>query len=100
MAEEQVTQQATEQTTETAEDVSRETSDVPEVLAERPEFVPEKFWNEETGEVKLDDLAKSYTNLESFLSGKKDEMREQLLAKLQLQAKESMKIQISMNYLH
>jgi len=51
MAEEQVTQEAVE--TAPAEDVSRETSDVP--VAERPEHIPEKFWDADTGEVKLDD---------------------------------------------
>lgn len=86
MAEEQVTQEAVE--TAPAEDVSRETSDVP--VAERPEHIPEKFWDADTGEVKLDDLAKSYINLEKFSTGKKEEMREQLLAELQSEATEGL----------
>lgn len=68
------------------EDVSRETSDVP--VAERPEYIPEKFWDTDAGEVKIDDLAKSYINLEKFSTGKKDEMRESILAELESEARE------------
>ncbi len=39
----------------------------------RPEHVPEKFWNSETGEVDIEGLAKSYTHLEQKQSGKKEE---------------------------
>ena len=92
MSEEQAVQseQATEQTTETTQDVSRETSEQPEVLAERPEFVPEKFWNEETGEVKLEEAMHSYNNAEQLISGKEEAWEERIKAKLDLQAKESM----------
>ena len=62
MAEEQISQEAVESAP--TEEVSRETSDVP--IPERPEHIPEKFWNAETGEVKTEDLAKSYINLEKF----------------------------------
>jgi hypothetical protein len=86
MAEEQVTQEAVE--TAPVDDVSRETSDVP--IPERPEHIPEKFWDADTGEVKLDDLAKSYINLEKFSTGKKDEMRDQLLTELQAEATEGL----------
>ena len=68
------------------EDVSRETSEVP--VAERPEHIPEKFWDTDAGEVKVDDLAKSYINLEKFSTGKKDEMRESILAELESEARE------------
>tara|TARA_S200000501_G_scaffold134549_1_gene127386 strand:- start:12292 stop:13071 length:780 start_codon:yes stop_codon:yes gene_type:complete len=85
MAEEQI--QTTEETTQ-AEDVSRETLDVP--APTRPEYVPEKFWNDETGEVKTEDLAKSYVNLEKFSTGKKEEMKEQLLTELQTEAEEGL----------
>ena len=66
MAEEQISQEAVESAP--TEEVSRETSDVP--IPERPEHIPEKFWNAETGEVKTEDLAKSYINLEKFSTGK------------------------------
>jgi hypothetical protein len=78
-------QQMTEQVEQT-EDVSRETSEVP--IAERPEHIPEKFWDIDTGEVKLDDLVKSYTNLEKFSTGKQEEMRDSILAELESEAQE------------
>jgi hypothetical protein len=85
MAEEQVTQEAVTQEAASMEsDVSRET------IPERPEHIPEKFWDIDTGEVKLDDMAKSYTNLEKFSTGKKEEMREQLLSELQTEATEGL----------
>lgn len=37
----------------------------------KPEWVPEKFWDADKGEVKTEDLAKSYGELEKKASGKK-----------------------------
>lgn len=37
----------------------------------RPEHIPEKFWDAEKGEVRVEDLAKSYSELEKAKSGKK-----------------------------
>ncbi len=37
----------------------------------RPEHIPEKFWDATTGQVRTDDLLKSYTELERKLSGGK-----------------------------
>jgi hypothetical protein len=37
----------------------------------RPEHIPEKFWDAEKGEVRVEDLAKSYSELEKVKSGKK-----------------------------
>lgn len=37
---------------------------------QRPEGVPEKFWDAEKGTVRIDDLAKSYAELEAKLSSK------------------------------
>lgn len=39
-------------------------------IAERPEHIPEKFWNAETGEPRLEEAFKSYTHLEQKMSGK------------------------------
>lgn len=39
---------------------------------QRPEGVPEKFWDAEKGEVRIDALTQSYTELEARMSGKKD----------------------------
>ena len=48
------------------ENVPRET-----FTRERPENVPEKFWNQETGEIRTDELLKSNEHLEKFVGGKK-----------------------------
>ena len=82
MVEEQITQEAVE--TAPTQDVSRETSDVP--IPERPEYVPEKFWDEETGETNIEELGKSYINLEKFSTGKKDEMRDSIIAEIEQEA--------------
>jgi hypothetical protein len=47
------------------------TTDPPVAVAERPENIPENFWNPESGEVETDKLAKAYTDLRSKMdSGK------------------------------
>lgn len=38
---------------------------------ERPEYIPEKFWDAEAGQPRLEDVFKSYTSLEQKMSGKK-----------------------------
>ena len=38
--------------------------------AEKPEWVPEKFWDTEKGEVRVEEMAKSNASLEQKLSGK------------------------------
>jgi len=89
MAEEQapVTEEVTqEQPAE--EEVSRETIDAP--APSRPEHIPEKFWNAETGEVNIDDMAKSYNHLEKFSTGKKEEMKEAVMAELEAEAGEGL----------
>lgn len=45
-------------------------------VPERPEHIPEKFWDAEKGEVRVDDLAKSYAELEKGKSKPKTEMGE------------------------
>ena len=63
------------------ENVPRET-----FTRERPENVPEKFWNQETGEIRTDELLKSNEHLEKFVGGKKDELREQIIDELSNEA--------------
>ncbi len=41
----------------------------PTAAADRPEAVPEKFWDADTGSVRVDALAKSYRELEKHMSG-------------------------------
>lgn len=52
--------------------------------AQKPDGLPEKFWNAEKGEIRVDALVKSYLNLEKKLSGsipepKDDETRARFL---------------------
>lgn len=70
MVEEQVTEQ------EVLDEVPAEETPV----AERPEHIPEKFWKE--GNVDVDEMAKSYAQLETYVGGKEDALREKLIEEL------------------
>lgn len=53
-----------------------ETQTTPETVTlpsekQRPDYLPEKFWDKEKGEAQVDKLALSYTNLEKMAMGKK-----------------------------
>ena len=73
MAEEQVTEQ------EILDEVpEQEQPPVPE----RPDYIPEKFYNPETGEIRTEEMAKSYTQLETFSKGKEEDMEEKIIEKL------------------
>lgn len=52
-----------------AQVVEDDTNEVPQ----RPDHIPEKFWDAEKGEVRVDELAKSYSELEKGKSKSKDE---------------------------
>ncbi len=47
---------------------------------ERPEHIPEKFWKE--GKVDADEMAKSYTQLETYVGGKEETIKEKLIEEL------------------
>ena len=70
MADEQITEQ------EILEEVPQE--EVPQ--AERPDHVPEKFWKD--GKITADEMAKSYTQLEAYSSGKEETIKEKLMEEL------------------
>ena len=44
----------------------------------RPEYVSEKFWNADTNEVNLEDLASSYNSLEKKLGSRTEELSKQI----------------------
>ena len=88
MSEEQLLESTEQPVEQQTEDVSRETSEQP--IGERPEIIPEKFWNPDTGEINLEDMAKSYNHLEKFASGKKEEMRDSVIAEIQAEALEGL----------
>lgn len=47
---------------------------------ERPEHIPEKFWKD--GTVEYNEMAKSYTQLESYANGKEEAIKEKLIEEL------------------
>lgn len=53
---------------------------------ERPDFIPEKFWDNSTGEINIEEFGKSYSNLEKYVGGKKDELREVIINELSEEA--------------
>jgi hypothetical protein len=100
MAEEQVKEQPKEEPKEQPKEEPKvepkeETKTEPtvqeatKVIVERPEYIPEKFWNKDTGEPILDELGKSYSNLEKFVGGKKEEMKKTVVDELQIQAQQN-----------
>ena len=57
-----------EQVNEAVEnEVAAEPEQNQDVTHSRPEHVPEKFWNGETGEVMVDDVLKSYAEMEKHM---------------------------------
>ena len=95
MAEEQT--QAVEQTQEQPVQQPAETNSQPNVSQEtseptttqpapRPEYIPEKFWDSQKGQVNVEEFGKSYVNLEKYVGGKKEELRDQIVDELQQEA--------------
>jgi len=60
MAEENVTQETTQEE------------------STRPEYIPEKFWNQDTGEANVEALSTSYNSLEKKLGQRTDELTKQI----------------------
>jgi hypothetical protein len=51
---------------------------------ERPEYVPEKFWNAETGEIRMEDAFKSYAEIETNGRIRRDKLRAEVAAEIEL----------------
>ena len=84
---EQQQEQPAQTQEQTQENVSHETSQPTTTEpAPRPEHIPEKFWDATKGEVNLEEFGKSYTNLEKYVGGKKEELRDQIVDELQQEA--------------
>ena len=67
--------------------VSQETSEPTTTQpAPRPEYIPEKFWDSQKGQVNVEEFGKSYVNLEKYVGGKKDELREVIINELSEEA--------------
>lgn len=78
MAEEKVTEQ------EILDEVPAEETPV----AERPDHIPEKFWKD--GKADFDEMAKSYTQLETYVGGKEETLREKIIEELANEHAETM----------
>ena len=59
----------------TEENVTQETT---EEKSTRPEYIPEKFWNQDTGEANVEALSTSYNSLEKKLGQRTDELTKQI----------------------
>mgnify|MGYP001189220968 FL=1 len=73
---------------ETNEQVDNPTEEKIEVES-RPEWLPEKFWTD-NGQADYQGLAKSYSELESFVGKKNEEVEAQVIEKLEKEKKESL----------
>ena len=79
-------QENQEQVEQTNDEVAAEPEVNQDVTHARPSHVPEKFWNQETGEVMVDDVLKSYTEMERYVGTKKEEFKDEFLKELEEQA--------------
>lgn len=50
-----------------------------EAPAERPDYIPEKFWDADENTTNVEALARSYVELERFTGKKRDEIREEVI---------------------
>tara|TARA_R100001082_G_C4355002_1_gene156409 strand:- start:652 stop:1437 length:786 start_codon:yes stop_codon:yes gene_type:complete len=66
-----------------AEAGTTEASAAESAIPSRPDFVPEKFWNAESGEVRLEDAFKSYSEIEKKGRQRGDKMREEIMAEIE-----------------
>jgi hypothetical protein len=57
-------------------------------IAGRPEYIPEKYWDEESGRARVEDLGKGYIELASKLGQRDDRIREELSEEIQGKMKE------------
>ena len=48
-----------------------------ETVVDRPEYVPEKFWKD--GKADYEGMGKSYTQLEGFVGGKEETLKEKIM---------------------
>ena len=70
------------------EEVSQ-TEDVSIPVNERPDWLPEKFWSD-NGEPDYQGMAKSYTELETFVGKKSEDMEAEVIAKLEKEVAEGL----------
>ncbi len=57
--------------------------------AERPEYIPEKFWDADENSTNVEALARGYSELERFVGKKRDEVREEVINQYQSELNEN-----------
>ena len=55
-----------------AEEVTQSTENQETKTVEKPEYVPDKFWNKDLNEVNVEELSASYNSLEKKLGARTD----------------------------
>ncbi len=69
--------------TDTTTDTATAVAEPIEAVAERPEYLPEKFWDTEAGSPNIEGLAKSYTEIESKFGQRASALREEIETEIQ-----------------
>ena len=82
MSEEQV-----QETQDTSVDETQETPETSTSSIEIPEYIPNKFWDTDRNEVKVEELGASYKALESKLGMRTDELSKQIREDLEAERK-------------
>ena len=60
------------------EEVTQSTENQETKTVEKPEYVPDKFWNKDLNEINVEELSSSYNSLEKKLGARTDELSKQV----------------------
>lgn len=72
--------QMSESQTSSPEQATESVETQEQSIASRPDYVPEKFWDADKGEARLQTFSESYTHLEQKLHSKMDDLRAEVKA--------------------
>jgi hypothetical protein len=64
-------------------------------IAQRPDFLPEKFWNTDKGEVRLEEMATSYATAEKAVSSRLEQLAEDRKDSIDEAARDAIKLELS-----
>ena len=76
-----------EETTQTETQEPVQATENTETSVDRPEYVPEKFWDTDRNEIKVEELSASYNSLEKKLGMRTDELSKQIRTDIEQEAK-------------
>ncbi len=65
-----------------------ESTDSGDEISGRPEYIPEKYWDQERGTAKVEDMGKGYIELSSKLGQRDEKIREEISAELKSKGSE------------